>query len=242
MKKNLKILTTYQKQMQIGDLLVQMGLISENTLKLALENQVNKGDRLGDILVREHLVEEHEFLRVLSLQLGIPRMQIRKEFLDTELSMKCNEKFLRNNYIIPAFKSEGVLTCVMADPLNSQLIDTMISMFACEVEVAIASKTEIMATIDQIFSTTKLAGDLSKMGVADNPVDTILMLDEVKATKDENVIVSILNFILSDAIKDGASDIHIEPRPTLLVVRNRIDGILYRKTDLNILPLCYYRA
>lgn len=237
-----KILTTYQKQMQIGDLLIQMGLISENDLKLALETKVKKDDRLGDILVREHLIDENEFLRVLSLQLGIPRMIPRKEILDTELSLKSNEKYLRANFVIPAFKSEGILTCIMADPLESTVIDAMMSMFGCEIEVAIASKTEIMSTIDQIFSTTKIEDDLNKMGVTDTSLDSILVIDEA-ASKEENVIVSILNFIIADAVKDGASDIHIEPRPTLLVIRNRIDGILYRKSDLpkHIAPLLLSR-
>jgi len=238
-----KILTTYQKQMQIGDLLIQMGLISENDLKLALENKLKKDDRIGDVLVREHLIDENEFLRVLSMQLGIPRMICKKEIMDLELILKSNEKYLRTNYVIPAFKSEGVLTCIMADPLESTVTDAMTSMFGCEVEVAIASKSEIISTIDQIFSTTKIEDGLTAMGIGDAGIDKILVIDETKATKEENIIVSILNFIISDAVKDGASDIHIEPRPTLLVIRNRIDGILYRKSDLpkHIAPLLLSR-
>ena len=239
-----KILTTYQKQMQIGDLLIQMGLISENDLKLALENKVRKDDRLGDILVREHLIDENEFLRVLSMQLGIPRMIPKKEILDTELILKSNEKYLRANFVIPAFKSEGILTCIMADPLDATVVDAMISTFGCEIEVAIASKSEIMSLIDQVFSSTKIEDGLGVMNItSDSGIDKVLVIDESKATKEENIIVSILNYIVTDAVKDGASDIHIEPRPTLLVIRNRIDGILYRKSDLpkHIAPLLLSR-
>ena len=233
-----RILIEHQEKLKIGDLLVQMNLITEEHLQFALK-KAKYNERLGDVLVRENLITAEDFVRILSLQLGIPRMIPLKEIIDIDLVLKTNERYLRSNFILPAFKTGDILTCIMADPLDIDTIDIMSARFECEIETAIALKSEITFAISQVFSAKVLSDKTRKFGIDTTVMSKFLVIDSDKTTKEQNIIVSLLNHIIGDAVKDGASDVHIEPQPTKLVIRNRIDGILYRKSDLprHIIPM-----
>jgi len=227
------IFTKHAAKILIGDLLVQMELISEEKLQSALKNDIRPDERLGDLLIRKHLINENDFISVIRLQLGIPRIEPSKEILDFSLILRSNEKFLRKNYIIPAFKSKNILTCIIADPFDYNILNALAATFKCKATPAIASKSEILNALTLVFSTTKLKeSNINLQETRELMSKKDLIIDNTTRKEDDNVIVSILNYLISDAIKDRASDIHIENRPALLVVRNRIDGILHHKTDL----------
>jgi type IV pilus assembly protein PilB len=223
------ILREYQSEILIGDLLIQMGLIGEDMLKLALAQKTEK-EKLGDVLIREELINESTFLDVLSGQLGIPRMVPKQELIDLNLVKRFNREYLKSNHILPAFKFEEIVTCIMADPLDEELLNMVESTTGCKTEPAIASKIEITKLLDGIADSENTTAGNAPPEQSEQAGFTV---DDNKIlSKEESTVVAILNDILKDAFTDRASDIHIESRPTLLVVRNRIDGILYHKFDL----------
>jgi len=223
------LLREHQAEMLIGELLVQMGLIGEDMLKLALAQKTEK-EKLGDVLIREELINESTLLDVLSGQLGIPRMMPKLELIDLTLVNRFNRQYLKNNYLVPAFKFEEIVTCIMADPLDEELLNMVESTTSNKAEPAIASKIEIIKLLDSITDAENV--EAGQPVTSSEPQSGFTIDDNKTLTKEESTVVAILNDVLKDAVKDRASDIHIESRPTLLVIRNRIDGILFHKFDL----------
>lgn len=205
--------------LRIGDFLVELGLISEDDLEMALNLQQEEEPRrkLGEVLVAYNLIEERKLIKVLSLQLGFPF--IEPDFLnsDPELFMRGPaERYQKHNFIPVRLEDDGVLVA-FADPLDSRDLEAATKILGMQVTPAIATKPSIHAVIENLRFDKKLGNSTT--------------------TEAGETVVEIVNTIIVDAIESGdVSDIHIEPLADRLRVRFRLDGVLalYKNYPLNI--------
>ncbi len=205
---------------RLGALLLESGLISQAQLDNALTVQKQTGERLGKTLVNLGYITEHAIIEVLEFQLGVPHIELSTMTVDPEVAA-CIPAALAERYQIVPLKKEGKkITLAMVDPTNFYAIDDVRIITGCEVYPVIAAEREIVQAINESYGVREIVEKAaSKIRVDDT------LADEVEAA-DDAPAVSIINSLISQGIKDRASDIHIEPQDKNLRVRFRIDGVL----------------
>lgn len=223
-----RVLRKHKKDMPIGELLVNTGIISPDQLSDALREQQNKKEKIGKILVAKGFATEAALLEAVSIQLGYPLMSPNLDLIDKSLLNGINLSFLKKWEALPAFKDESSLTVIMADPLNQEIITDLERFFQCSIEPAIAKADEITAAIDLYARKIKFGPEF----IPEQPGKDLVIGNTSLLKSSADNIVEVVNFIISNAIIADASDIHIEPQEKHLRVRYRIDGILVHKTDL----------
>ena len=224
------VLKKYQKRLNLGTLLVQMGLISNEEVEQALEIQKDQGKKLGRILIDQGYITESNLINTLSIQLGIPKIIPAPGLIDPLVLKGVSKAFLQKNECLPAFRDGDTITIIMSDPLSKETIRSMENVFKCKVEPAIASSEEILKGIKVVYDDLRMM-DASFNKSSASPKN-IIICDTQKPESNQDSIEDILNFIISSAIMEDATDIHIEPMENMLRIRYRIDGILQHKTDL----------
>ena len=203
---------------QIGQLLLESGLINESQLKEALAYQRDNGLVFGKAVVKMGLVPERELLRVLGDHLGLPSLDITKYNIQDEALLEVSEDFARKYSIIPLFLIEDSLTIATADPLNIDVIDELTRDTGKEIMLVLSIEMDIERSIDLYYrsttsmSQTKTAGD-----------DVRVVSREIH---EDAEIVQVVDMLLFEAVNMGASDIHIEPRKHDARIRYRVDGVL----------------
>ena len=223
-----RLLRKYQSTIQLGELLVNMGLVDQEQLEEALHHKEITDGKLGTILIDLGYITEASLVEAVSIQLGFPKILPTMALIDKTLMKGLSASFLKKNKSLPAFKENDVLTVIMSDPLDNETIELLKGHFKCEIEPAVATSEEITKTIDLYFQGVEFGGD-GKQDTKD------LVIGDVTLTgKGDDSVVEVVNFIITNAIVEGASDIHIEPQESRLRIRYRIDGILQHKTDLPV--------
>lgn len=222
---------THKKRSRLGDMLVEEGIITKDQLSEALERHRKTNRRLGDILIDLGFTTEEIIMKSLSHQLGIPHVNLADIEIDPYVIGGIPEFIARRHRLIPLYKENNTLTVAMADPMDILAIDEIKRMIGCEIKPVIASEVEIREAIERyykkILSLEMILKDVdleNKIKLVEKEViDTAnLQIDGNKAP-----VINLVNHILIEAIKVGASDIHIEPYGDDLRIRYRIDGILY---------------
>ncbi|MEE8282718.1 MAG: type IV-A pilus assembly ATPase PilB [candidate division NC10 bacterium] len=217
---------------RLGEMLVKSKLISDDQLKKALTQQSSGGGRLGSNLVKLGYLSEEDITSFLSKQYGVPSINLAHFEIDQSVIKLVPAEIAQKHMVIPINRKGNVITVAMADPSNIFAIDDIKFLSGFKVEPVVAAETSIRNAINKHYDSAGLVQDIMK-GFDDRDVSTIEESDEgpdvgdlQRATEDAPV-VKLVNLILSDAIKKGASDIHIEPYEKSFRVRLRIDGILY---------------
>ena len=226
-------------RMSLADVLLKEKFITEDDLEKAREYQRENGGVLSDIFIKLGLVTEEQVVIGLAEQLGIPHMKLANYQLDPEVMEILPEKVIRENKVVPLSKSGNTLTVALANPLDILLIDDLKALTGCKIQTVVATPSEIEQTIADYYSvgTEKDFKELlekSRNGDREVKVvgeDTSVDLSEVRKEAEEAPIIKMVNLILSRAIKERATDVHIEPFEKKLQVRFRIDGILYPITS-----------
>lgn len=213
------------KQIRLGDLLIDVGKISEEQLALALKIQKEKKMKLGEVLKELGFVTDNDILEVLEFQLGITRVDLNKYVVDPEVSRIISEEFARKNLLIPIKKAGNTLIVAMNDPLNIILINDLEIMTNMVVQPMMASETEILDAIVNYFSkqsAEKAVEEFTReFNLVEDQVDEELLNEINKAP-----VVRLINTIIIQAAQSKASDIHIEPDEQYMRIRFRIDGDL----------------
>ncbi len=216
----------------LGQILVQsFGLMPEK-LEEALKVQIEKGGRLGEVLVGMKVVSEEDVTRALAAQLDLPYLSaIGVDDIDIELVKRVPINFAKQARIIP-LKDEGdAVALAVVDPLDTAVLDHARMLLQRDVNPSVATLTTVIAAINQVYDRS--------MNEAEQVVDEMEALDldkaeaEIEGTKDlieddddEAPIIRLVNSLLYRAAKERASDIHIEPMERELSVRFRVDGVL----------------
>ncbi len=210
---------------KIGNILIEKGLISQGDLVSALEEQRKTGRKIGQVLVEKELISEDQLLDTLSERLKIPRLSLESLVIDPKIISHIPVEVARRYTLIPVFKLGNSLTVAMADPLNIIAIDELKYMTKCDIRRVVGSHSDINSAIDQYYS---VADSLS--GVIGAYPDELSKQAETKeafsAEEQDTPVVKLVNLIINQAVKDRASDIHIEPDEDQLRIRYRVNGMM----------------
>jgi type IV pilus assembly protein PilB len=221
--------------LKLGELLLKAQLINQQQLTKALEDQKAGGGKLGEVLQKLGYVTEDDVIECLSHQFGVPSINLRHFEIDAAVAKIIPVDLARKYNVIPVNKTGATLTLAMIDPTNIFAMDEITFMTGYRVEPVVASEEAIREKIDRNFGSSrelelkKVMEDLTTVDEAalelmdeEEQVDVEKLAEESQ----EAPVVRLVNIMLTDAIKRGASDIHVEPYEKSFRVRYRIDGLL----------------
>jgi type IV pilus assembly protein PilB len=221
---------------RLGEILVKDSLISADQLKQALDYQKKNGGRLGTCLVKLGLVSDDDITAVLSRQYGVPSINLKFYEVDPSVIKLVPQETAIRYQIVPLSRVGSTLTIAMTDPTNVFAMDDIKFMTGFNVEPVVASETAISEAIHKFYGEVESVEELDKVMKDLTGEDTALelageeaeMMDlaTLERAAEEAPIIKLCNLILTDAVKRGASDIHVEPYEKEYRVRFRIDGIL----------------
>jgi type IV pilus assembly protein PilB len=215
---------------RLGELLVREKLISLSQLRHAQEEQQKSGNNLGYTLAKLGYVSDDEITSFLSQQYRVPTVNLEEYEIDPEILKLVQKEPCERHKVVPVSRTGNSLIVAMADPTNLNAIDDLKFLTGYNIEPVIASETAIHAAIEKYYNAGPsydevMAGfDEKEIEFADGEDDVNLM--ELEKASEDAPVVRLVNMMLLNAIKKGASDIHIEPYEKKLRVRYRIDGVL----------------
>src|SRR5216117_3024524 len=217
---------------KLGEILLREGLITQDQLKKALLEQKNTGMRLGYTLVKLGFVEETEISKMLARQYRMPAVDLSRFEVDAKILKLIPPDIATKHTVLPLKREGRTLTVAIADPNNVTAIEDIKFITRCDVFPVIAGEYTLRNAIERYYqqSDAELQSLLKSVAAAEE------LLEVVEDQQDEDVraqdladdapVVKLINGLLTDAVKRGASDIHIEPFEHELRVRYRIDGAL----------------
>ncbi len=221
---------------KLGELLVKENLISPQQLQEALTYQKQHGGKLGYNLVKLGFVKDEEIAGLLSRQYGVPAINLARFEIDPTVIKLVPAETAQKYQILPLSRAGANLTIAMVDPTNVFAMDDIKFMTGYNVEPVVASETAIMESIDKYYGSAhslqlkEVMSELAETDAGDVEVleeSSDIDLEELERSSEEAPVVKLCNLILTDALRRGASDIHIEPYEREFRVRFRIDGVLY---------------
>lgn len=214
------------KKLKLGELLLYSGKITESQLKDALDIQKKSGKKIGEVLVAERIITEDDIIEVLEFQLGIPHVDLDKYQIDSKVATLIPENIVRRYELIAIDKRDNLLIVAMVDPLNIFALDDVKLFVKLDIQPVISTREKLLKAIDRFYSGETTKKVLEEFEESFLPVN----MDEIEDSELLEVttapIVKLLNSIIEQAVRERASDIHIEPYADDIRVRFRIDGDL----------------
>ncbi|MBW7956692.1 MAG: type IV-A pilus assembly ATPase PilB [Deltaproteobacteria bacterium] len=216
---------------RIGELLLRERLITPDQLNKAIDEQKKGGGRLGYNLSKLGFISEKDLTSFLSRQYGIPTIDLSTQEVDHEVIKLIPEDVARKYQVIPISRTGSTLVVAMADPSNIFAIDDIKFLTGYNVEPLLASDAAIKNAIEKYYETPEMGLDGVLTEFDENEMEVVkeeeeVDLSDLKKAVEDAPVVKLVNLILTDAIKRGASDIHIEPYEKHFRVRYRVDGVL----------------
>jgi len=219
---------------RLGEILVKESLISQDQLQKALEYQRANGGKLGSCLTKMGFITDDDITGVLSRQYGVPSINLKYYEIDPNVIRLIPQDTALRYQVVPLSRVGSVLTIAMTDPTNVFAMDDVKFMTGFNVEPVVASESAIADAISRFYGgshsngeeLTNLMRDLVDEELELASDETELDAASLEKAAEEAPIIKLVNLILTDSVKRGASDIHLEPYETELRVRFRIDGML----------------
>jgi general secretion pathway protein E len=218
---------------KLGSVLEEKGRINPEVLEEALEAQAEKGERLGQILVQQKKISEAELLEALAIQFDLEIIdRITDEQLRFDLVEQLPIQYLKNSLIFPFRTEDGILRVAVNDPLNLEILDDLRILYGKEeVLPVLVPSREIISAINRTYGQANDTAEQIIQDLDQEEGESLFadleqgadLLDETS----EAPIIKLVNQIFSQAVKSGASDIHIEPYQQNIQVRLRLDGVLH---------------
>lgn len=209
----------HRVEMRIGNLLVELGQLSESALTAAfsIKEEEKSNRKLGEILVDHNFIDERKLIEVLSMQMGFPYIDPQFSKIDTELYRKVPPKWYDDHRLIPVRREGDQILVAFADPLDKHELDSARTFFGKNILPAIALKSSILEALKQMERGSRTVN---------------------KAEVAQDTVIGIVNNIIITAVNENVSDIHIEPMHDRLRVRFRQDGVLvpYKDFEKEIIP------
>ncbi len=218
-----------KQELKLGQILLSQTSLSEVQLREALTIQKDRGGRLGEILVQKKFLQPSEILIALGLQLGIPYVkEIDLNHINPDWVKEVPITYARQFEVLPVAIDDVAVTVVISDPFNLQCLDDLRVIFQKEVRPVLCESKLVLDAINRIYErirqdfSSEISDESNEFGYdLDEPVDLL------ESSENDAPIIKFVNNLMFRAIKDKASDIHIEPYEREMVVRFRIDGVLY---------------
>ena len=222
---------------RVGEILLKGGLITQEQLLKALEVQRGTTKRLGEVLVELGLITELDLASALSQQLGLPFATVSSGLLtprkDEDLDRLVPEEFARQHLMLPLARAADELMVACVNPLDLITLDNLSRMTRCELKLVVTLRADLEQAIDRFYqngSALKQAIDESyerpQSQAPAQEVEEVLALDRLKQAAEEAPVIRLVDLMLRQAIKDRASDIHVEPFRDRISLRYRVDGAL----------------
>ena len=218
------------KKTRLGDILLRKKAITADELEKAQKNMQMNGETLTTSLVKLDIFSENELVKFISQSFGRPAIELKPLAIDTSLS-KISVDIMVKNQAIPVKRKGNVITLAVADPYDINSMDEMAFISGSQIDIVIVRESELLAKLEEITNSgAELEDVMAEMGASEMSVVEAeeFETDEgsLASSSEEAPVVKLVNLILLDSIKRGASDIHIEPYEKVLRVRYRVDGVL----------------
>jgi MSHA biogenesis protein MshE len=221
------------EKIRLGEILIQQKLLTEEQLKVALEDGKKSGRRLGRVVVEKGLATEEMISQALARQLGIPFISLKQYNLKREVILKLPETQARRFRALVLEDAGTTYKVGMADPTDLAAYDEIVRTLKRDIDLAVITESELLPTVDRIYRRTEqivgLAHELA-VEVGDAAVVDFGAL-ALAPGLEEAPVVKLLQTVFDDAMQARASDIHIEPQERRLHIRFRIDGVLHLQTE-----------
>lgn len=224
---------------KIGEMLLKSGLINEQQLQEALKLQKTSGGKLGFNLVKLGYVKEEDITSLLSEQYGVPAIHLEHFEIEDEILKLIPPDIAQKFLLIPIERTGATLTVAMADPSNIFAIDQIRFLTSYNVEPVVASEASIRSAIDRYYGGSKdmqLKEVMEEIATTTEGAELEIDMEEedlseqaLAAAGKDAPVIRLVNAVFADAIRKGASDIHIEPYEKDFRIRFRIDGLLYEQ-------------
>jgi type IV pilus assembly protein PilB len=229
---------------RIADALVEDGLLGANQVEELLEQQKKQGARLVKLIIEKAYVSEQDLAVCMGRVLNVTPINIARTSLSPELVELLPREMMHNHRVIPISRLENKLFLAMADPLNVLAIDDVKRITKLEITPFIASEKAIADKLNVLDSAKSgsmedIIQDAQKQRDAEDEADSVenirevvedVSLDKLAASGEEAPVIKLANLIIVQAIKDRASDIHLEPFEKSMRLRYRVDGVLIDAT------------
>ena len=230
--------TLLDPKLRLGDLLIARGYLAAEQLNEALSQQhAEQGAKLlGEVLVEREFCTEEQVLECLATELGIPYVRLDSRLFDPQMFEIIPRDFIEKHTVLPLFRIRNTLTVALAEPTNVFLLDRLRDITRCEVQVAVAAAKDIRRMVQTYLPNTRVfvIDDI----IDDASSDSVELIEEsiedIASAADAaglSPIIRLVNYVLFNAVKQGASDIHIEPGERQLRVRYRVDGVLHQALE-----------
>ncbi len=223
---------------RLGNILVEKGILTLEKLQEALDLQKRSAGTklLGEILVEREFCTEDQVTECLAQVYVLPYAKLEPRLADPKIVDVLPREYIEKNLVFPLFKIRGVLTVALSEPTNLFLLDEMSRATSLQVQVVVASPKDIRRMITTLpDSKTFVIDDIiedhdqSEVTLIETAIDDIGDATEIAG---QSPIIRLVNYIIYNAVKEGASDIHIEPAERCMRVRYRIDGRLYKSLEV----------
>lgn len=225
-----------RKKLRLGDVLVNSGVITAEQLQKGLELQKGSGCKLGETLVDEGITTEENIAKALSSQLGYEMVDLQDVSIDEEILNLVPPNILKKHKMIPFEYSKmgmNVLRVAMSDPMNMAAMDDINIITNLQVEPVVATPRDVMLALDRYYGQAEVNSALEEY-VKEKTSQMAEQEDIYSDDINNSPIVQLVKTMIEQAVRQRASDIHIEPMEKQVRVRYRIDGALYEKAAYNI--------
>lgn len=220
---------------KLGEILIEDNLVTEEQIQKALVEQGKNGLKLGQILVRQGVLTEEQIVDTLGRQLRIKKYHPDKYPLSSELSKLIPIEHAQKYQVVPLAKKGRLLTVAMTDPLDINAFDMIEKLTNCEVETVICTERELNQVISALYGIQSGLGsvieslDIEAKPVEEKEEDSLedVQLASLQDMAEEAPVIRLVNSILAQAVREGASDIHLSPQQNTVQLRFRIDGKLH---------------
>ncbi len=232
--------TTQEAQPRLGDLLVQKGYLTQEGLVNALSEQhlAHKGKLLGEILVDISACSDDQVAECIASEYRLPYAKLETRIFDSRIVDVLPREFVEKNLVLPLYVIGDTLTLAVSEPSNLFLFEEIAQLTQLKVQLVVATIKDIRRMITTLPNSKVFVIDDI---IDDNVSDDVELIEEtvddignIEDAAGQSPVIRLVNFIIYNAVKEGASDIHIEPAEKVLRVRYRIDGRLYKSLEVPI--------
>jgi general secretion pathway protein E len=213
---------------KIGELLIKHSALTRQQLDDALETQRVEGGLIGEILTRKNFVNPHDLIKVVCLQVGIPhQIDIKVDEIDPNLVKDLSITYAKNHEVLPGFETDFTVTVFMSNPFNYNVVNDLHMIFKKEIKIICSTPLRIQDAINRVYEkANRNIVDSIEDESFDENIDLDGPIDILDATADEAPVIRFVNSVIFRAVKERASDIHIEPYERETVYRFRINGVM----------------
>ncbi len=215
---------------RLGEILVELGIVSDAEIVTALEEQQRSGRRLGDVLLDNGAVTSRQLLQGLAAQFDQEFVDLDDHVIDLELTQQVPQQLARRHRAVPVWRTDDRVVVAMANPADVLALDDIRNALGRQVHPVMAEAQQIFAILDRVGLSDTRVQEAIQAAVGASRSDDEVITDRVAPLEtgvDLSPIVQFVNLLLSKAVQERASDVHIEPTADELRVRFRVDGVLH---------------